>query len=320
MVGGALVAAALRAGYQVRAMVRKVPEPRSLPSCQDLDLSGVEWAVADLTSAETLPAAVSGCDLVVHAAAKVGDRGPVEDYRAANVFALEHLVTAARHAGVQRWVQISSLGVYPARDHHGTDETAPIDPAGLDGYTRTKAEAEQLLTRHRAEGFPIVILRPGFIYGPGDRHVLPRLIDRIRAGKMKLFGDGQKLLNNTAVENLADAVLLALERPGAVGQTYNIRDARLVTKAEFVGAIADYLKCPRPGRIPLWLARGLASVCEGAARMVGSRKAPLVNMARYKFLGLNLDFSIAKAQAELGYVPRVDFREGIERALAAALR
>ena len=116
--------------------------------------------------------------------------------------------------GFKRWIQISSLGVYPGRDHHGTDETAEIDIGGLDGYTRTKAEAEIVLRTHMDRGFPAVILRPGFIYGPGDRHVLPRIIEKLRAGKMKLIGDGRKLLNDTYVGNLVEAVLLALVSEG----------------------------------------------------------------------------------------------------------
>src|SRR5690606_7780153 len=110
-------------------------------------------------------------DQVVHIAAHVGDWGPAEKYRAINVVALEKMLTAVQRAGrLERWIQISSMGVYPARHHHGTDESAPIELAGIDGYTRTKSEAEVVLKRYMHEWqLPAVILRPGFIYGPGDR-------------------------------------------------------------------------------------------------------------------------------------------------------
>ncbi len=234
------------------------------------------------------------------------------------MIALEHLLTAAESEGkLKRWVQISSLGVYPAGHHYGTDERAEIDVQGLDGYTRTKAEAEFVLKKHIDEfQFPAVVLRPGFIYGPGDRHVVPRLIERIEAGKMKLIGDGQKLLNNTYVGNLVDAIFLALRSDTAVGETYNIRDERLVTREEFVGTIADYLGRPRPGKIPEWLARSLVGPIEGWARVRGATQAPMLTRARIKFLTLNLDFSIDKAKKELGYQPQVDFTEGMREALA----
>lgn len=314
MVGSLLARKAVAAGYQVRGMVRSTSKRTGL---EDL---AVEWVEADLGRPETLPAAVAGVDMVVHAAAHVGDWGPAEQYRAINVVALEHLLTAVEKEGrLKRWIQISSLGVYPPRHHYGTDETTPPDLAGLDGYTQTKAEAEIVLKRHMDEyRLPAVILRPGFIYGPGDRHVVPRLIERIETGKMKLIGDGQMLLNNTHVENLVDAILLAVEKEEAVGEVFNIRDERLVTREEFIGTICDYLGKPRPGRVPLWLAKALVGPIEGIARRRGRKDAPMLTRARIKFLTLNLDFSIAKAKQKLGYQPKVDFREGMQEALAWA--
>lgn len=316
MVGSSIARRAVEAGYHVRALVRPESDRGQLEEL------GVEMMEGDLAKPESLAPAVAGVDLVVHAAAKVGDWGSADEYRAVNVVALEHLLTAVEHEGqLKRWIQISSLGVYPARHHHGTDETVPADLAGLDGYTRTKAESENVVKRHMEEnGLPAIILRPGFVYGPGDRHVLPRLIERIRSGKMKLIGDGKKLLNNTYVGSLADAVILALQKDDVLGETFNIRDERLVTREEFVGAIADYLGQPRPGKIPLWLARVLAGVVEPLARARRKPEAPILTRARIKFLTLNLDYSIAKAKQMLGYRPKVDFQDGIREALDWATR
>ena len=316
MVGNLVARRAVEAGYQVRVLVR------NREANLGLELPDVEKYEGDLAAPETLAGAFEGVEYVVHAAAHVGDWGPTEKYRAINVYSLEHMLTAARREGrLKRWVQISSLGVYPARHHHGTDETTPADLTGLDGYTRTKAEAEILLQEHtKRHGLPIVILRPGFIYGPGDRHLLPRIIEKIEAGKMKLIGDGQKLLNNTYVGNLVDAVMLALESDTAVGEIFNIRDERLVTREEFVGTIADYLHKPRPGHVPLPIARFATGIFEGIARLRRSPTAPLLTRARIKFLTLNLDFSIAKAKEKLGYRPTVDFQDGIKVALDSATK
>jgi nucleoside-diphosphate-sugar epimerase len=282
-----------------------------------LEPLGVECFEADLSDPESLPPALKDIEFVVHTAAHVGDWGPAEVYRAINVDALEHLVTAAQREGkLKRWIQVSSLGVYPAQHHYGTDETMSVDAAGLDGYTQTKAEAETLLQRYiREYDFPAVILRPGFIYGAGDRHVVPRIVERLAAGKMKLIGDGQRVLNNTYAGNLVDAILLALESDDAVGEIFNIRDERLVTRQEFVGAIADYMGKPRPRSVPEWLARTVVGPIEGLARLRGAKTAPLLTRARIKFLTLNLDYSIAKAKARLGYQPRVDFQEGMRETL-----
>lgn len=316
MVGSLFAERAVERGYRVRALVRAASRSARLEKL------GVEQFPGDLAEPETLPPAVEGMDYVVHTAAHVGDWGPAEKYRAINVFALEHLLNAVERGGrLKRWIQISSLGVYPARDHYGTDETVAPDIQGLDGYTRTKAEAEVLLHQHMDQHkLPAVILRPGFIYGPGDRHVVPRLIGKILAGKMKIIGDGRKLLNNTYVGNLVDAIFLALEKDAALGETFNIRDERLVTREEFIGAIADYLGRPRPRKVPVWLARAGVVPIEGLAKLLRKSEPPLLTRAVIKFMTLNLDYSIDKAKRVLGYRPRVDFREGIQAALESATR
>jgi nucleoside-diphosphate-sugar epimerase len=311
MVGSHVCRRALAAGYQVRALVRRSAD-RSLLSGLD-----IEYVEGDLSEPESFPAAVADAEYVVHTAAKVGDWGHADDYRAINVFALEQLLNAVEREGkLRRWVQVSSLGVYPARDHFGSDETLSPDIEGLDGYTRTKAEAEVLLKQHiQQHNLPAVIVRPGFIYGPGDRHVVPRLMERLKAGKMKILGDGQKVLNNTYVGNLVDGIMLAVENDSAVGEIFNIRDERLVNREEFIGTIADYLHLPRPGKVPLAVARPLTNVVEGLAKLLKKQQAPMLTKARLKFMTLNLDFSIAKAKRLLGYQPTVDFQTGMREAL-----
>jgi nucleoside-diphosphate-sugar epimerase len=310
-VGRCLVRRAAEAGYHVQAMVRSGSDRGVLRN------GAVTFVEADLADPATIPAAMAEADVVVHAAAHVGDWGPAEDYRAINVVALEHMLTAVQNSGrLRRWIQISSLGVYPARHHFGTDETVSPDLAGLDGYTRTKAEAELVIQRHVQEhGLKAVILRPGFIYGPGDRHALPRIVDRLKSGKLKFLGRGDRVLNNTSVENLCDAILLAIEKPGIDGETFNIRDERLVTREEFIHAVADYVGTPHPKHVPEWLGRALVGPVESIARLRGKTSPPFLTRAQLKFMTLNLDYSIAKAKRVLGYQPRVDFREGILAAL-----
>jgi nucleoside-diphosphate-sugar epimerase len=214
---------------------------------------------------------------------------------------------------------LSTLGVYAARHHFGTDETEPPPEVHVDGYTQTKAEAEHLALQYQREhGVPVVVLRPGFVYGPRDRTVLPRLIKRLRNGKVHYLGGGQRALNTICVHNLVDAVFLALESPHGVGQVYNLTDGETVSKQRFFEAFADGLGLPRPHqRLPRWLAalavRGLRLQ---ARRAVRKGKKPWLSQAQYKFLLLNLDFSIEKAKGELGYRPRVSFDQGIQETIA----
>src|SRR5262245_48041908 len=160
-VGSHLAEACIAKGHTVCTLARAQSD------VSILEKLGVTIQRGDLTEADSIPAALNGADVVVHCAAKVGDWGPVEEYRKVNVDGLRNLLEACRTAKLTRFVHISSLGVYPACNHYGTDENAPLPASHIDGYTQTKVEAEQLvLEYHRQHQVPVVTLRPGFIYGP----------------------------------------------------------------------------------------------------------------------------------------------------------
>jgi nucleoside-diphosphate-sugar epimerase len=156
------------------------------------------------------------------------------------------------------------------------------------------------------------VLRPGFIYGPRDRTVLPRLVENLRTGVVRYLGSGKQALNTIYVGNLVDAILLALDKPGVEGQVFNLTDGEAVSKRRFIETVADGVGVPRPSsKVPLWIARLAAWYMEGRARRRGDTEPPRLTQGRLKFLGLNLDFSIARARRDLGYAPRVGFDEGM---------
>jgi nucleoside-diphosphate-sugar epimerase len=312
-VGSHLAEACRERELTVRALARPGSDTKLLEKI------GVVICPGDLGPANTVRAALDGVDLVFHCAAKVGDWGPVEDYRLINVQGLRTLLEACRGRPLQCFVHLSSLGVYPARNHFGTDETEPLPDHHMDGYTQTKVEAEKLALQYQREfGVPVVVLRPGFIYGPRDRTLLPNLVKNLQARKVRWLGGGKGALNTIYVGNLIDAFFLAVNHPEAVGQVYNLTDGETVSKRCFIEAIVEGLGLPKPPSIglPLWLGRFLARWMENRARRKGSPKPPRLTQARLKFLGLNLDFSIAKARRELGYQPRITFQQGMEQTLA----
>jgi nucleoside-diphosphate-sugar epimerase len=311
-VGGHLAEACVKQGLAVTTIARLGSDTTLL------DRLGVTVHRGDLSDPGVVQRALEGADVVVHGAAKVGDWGPIEDYRAVNVDALRGLLDACKGRSLRRFVHLSTLGVYAARHHYGTDETEPLPSRHMDGYTQTKVEAEQLaLQYHQQQGIPVVVLRPGFIYGPRDRTLLPRLVEMLRQRQIRYLGGGRHALNNTYVGNLVDAIFLTIDSPRAVGQVYNVTDGELVSKRRFIEAIADGADLPRPTRsVPLWLARLAARFMEQRARRRGDATAPRLTQARLKFLGLNLDFSIEKANRELGYHPRVKFDQGMQETMA----
>jgi 2-alkyl-3-oxoalkanoate reductase len=312
LVGSHVVEEALRRGHRVRALVRASSDTRWLDGC------GVEKVVGDLADPGALGRGVAGVDWVFNCAAKVGDWGTLEEFRRLNVEAFGHLLGAASVARVERFVHVSSLGVYEGRDHHGTDETVAPAAESLDAYTRSKVEAEALALRFVSDRkLPLSIVRPGFIYGPRDRTVLPKLLHSLRTGRFAYFGSGDQALNCIYVKNLVHGIFLAAEVPEAIGQVFNLTDGGRISKRAFIGRVAelDGLRSPRR-KIPLWLAWTLAVLLERRARRLKSTEPPLVNKARYKFLGLNLDYSIAKAERVLGYVPPYTTDEGLVEAMA----
>ncbi len=312
-VGSHVAQRARSLGHTVRCLARANADTAFLKSL------GCEIVAGDLTDAAILQEALKGIDVVVHSAAKVGDWGHVDEFRKVNVEGLRNLLDAAKGQKLQRFVHLSSLGVYEARHHHGTDEREPLPELHIDGYTQSKVEAEKLaLDYHRLHGVPATILRPGFIYGPRDRSVLPRIAERLGKGSIIYIARGQYALNTTYVGNLVDAIFLGAENPKAIGEVFNITDGEFVSKRRYFETVADGLKLPRPKRnIPLFLGKFLAKWREAVFRKKNKPNPPLITQASLKFAGLNLDFSIGKARSLLGYEPKTGFNEAMKETLAA---
>ncbi|MEJ5274682.1 MAG: NAD-dependent epimerase/dehydratase family protein [Thermogemmata sp.] len=314
-VGSHVVEGLCQRGDNVRALVRPGTEARFLEQW------GATVVRGDLTDPASLPAALEGVDLVVHCAAKVGDWGPHEEYRRVNVEGLRALCDAALGRPLHRFIHLSTLGVYEARHHYGTDESEPLPERHIDGYTQSKVEAERLILQyHRKQQLPVVILRPGFIYGPRDRTLLPRLAARLKERSVLYIAGGRYALNTTYVGNLLHAILLAIEAPNekVVGEIFNITDGEHVSKRTFFETVADGLGLPRPRAfppIPIWLARLLAHWRESKFRRENRPHPPRLTQAQLKFAGLNLDFSIAKARQRLGYEPPTPFHQAMQTTL-----
>ena len=247
LVGGHAAEEGLRRGHRVRALVRRTSDTRWL------DQWGVEKIEGDLEDEPALRRGLAGADWVFNCAAKVGDWGTLEDFRRLNVEALRLLLEAACGAKIERFVHVSSLGVYEGRDHYGTDETVPPAANSLDAYTRSKSEAEALaIDYHKKRGLPVVVIRPGFIYGERDRTVLPKLLVNLRRGSFAYFGSGEQALNCIYVKNLVHGLFLAAENPAAIGEVFNLTDGEPVSKMRFVGRVAELAGLKPPSRhIPL---------------------------------------------------------------------
>ena len=319
-VGGHIARRLAEEGWAVRTIVR------SQGSVAALERDGVECLVGNLLDVMGTDRAVAECQAIVHCAAKVGDFGPPGDYLHENVGGLKNLLAAAaRVPDLDRFILMSSLGVYSPRDHFGTDESEPMAENALDGYTLSKIESERvladwLLNRRSVRGFA---LRPGFVYGPGDRTVTPKLVKALQNRKFAFFGSGDAKMNVIFIDHLVDAVRSALtlkstgHHKGGELKAYNLTDQVAPTRNQFIAAFCRELQISVPlVHIPLPIARLLCGLSETLARLVGSPSGPVLSLAKFKFLALNLEFSIERARRELAYQPRFDLDTAVHHTIA----
>jgi nucleoside-diphosphate-sugar epimerase len=214
---------------------------------------------------------------------------------------------------VRRLVYCSTQGVHGNIARVPGDESSPIAPE--DYYQQTKYEGELATWEVARQGLAAVVIRPMAIYGPGDPERFLMLFRQARRGRFLMFGDGETFYHPLYIDNLVDAFELAAEHPKAVGETYLIGDDRYVSLNDLVRGVAASLgqevRIVHLPFAPLWAA---ATVCEAACRPFGI--APPLFRRRADWFRQTRAFSIAKAQRELGYVPRVGLAEGLQRTAA----
>ncbi|MBI5368332.1 MAG: NAD-dependent epimerase/dehydratase family protein [Planctomycetes bacterium] len=315
---GAAIVRKLRArGDTVRSFSRgEYPELTRL---------GVECARGDLADATAVAAAAAGMEAVLHVAAKPGIWGAEEEYYRTNVLGTQQVLAACRTHRIPRLVYTSSPSVvHGSLPLEGVDEAAPY-PADHDAaYPRTKALAERAVLAANGPTLATVALRPHMIWGPGDHHLVPRLIARARAGELRKVGDGRCKVDHTYVDNAADAHLLALDRlaPGAAiaGKVYFISNGEPIAMGDLLDRIlAAAGLSPVTESVPPWLAWAAGACLEAVYGACHIREEPRMTRFLARQLSTPHWFNISAARRDLGYVPQVTLDEGLRR-LAEHLR
>lgn len=308
--GGHLTEMLVERGYEVRALVLPGENVEFLQN-----LPGVEIIRGDVTDSELLRRTLSGVRRVYHLAAKTGPWGPEKAYWEVNVHGLEQLVNTALEAGVERIVHTSSITVYGHHLRGVVSEEHPLH-AEDNPYSRTKVAGERLLARLvRERGAPVVIVRPGWIYGPRDTASFGRFVALIEAGKGFLIGSGKNVVPLVYVRDVALGLIKASEAgEQCIGQAYTIVDDRRITQAEYFNTIAEFLEVgPVTRRLPFWPLYAAGRSAELAWSALGKRGAapPPVTTYGITLAGGNQEFSIDKARRELGYEPQYDVIRGV---------
>jgi nucleoside-diphosphate-sugar epimerase len=267
---------------------------------------------ADLRDREAMLAACAGREAVCHAGALSAPWGPRSNFEAINVGGTENIIAGCRASGVRRLLYVSSPSVvFNGRDQTGLTEDAPYPSRFVSVYSETKKRGEDLV--HQAAGdMETVILRPKAIFGPGDTSLLPRLLETAKRNRLPQIGNGENRVDLTYIENVVDAILLALASAKAVGKTYTITNGESPRLWEVIRSVLGALGCNTNLRkIPLPAAYAAASLME--AQSVFTRREPLLTRYSVLILARTQTYNIEAAQADLGYAPRVSLAEGIER-------
>ena len=308
-IGGALARRLLSDGHQVRSFSRG-----SYPA---LVAEGIDHRQGNIADAESVLEASREIDTVFHVAAIAAIWGPRREFEETNVTGTVNVIEACLEAGVRQLVVTSTPSVvFDGTDHAGIDESAPYPGRHLNHYSRTKAIAEEFALKANCERLKVTALRPHLVWGPGDRHLVPRLIERARKGELKLIRGGPYLVDSTYIDNAIDAHLLAARKLST--------DSRVGGRAFFISngeprpiskLINDLIGCagldPIEPSVPRWLALASGAALEAAHTLLKRRSEPRITRFVARQLSTQHWFDLSRARENLGYQPRISIDEGL---------
>jgi nucleoside-diphosphate-sugar epimerase len=305
-VGRALIAALRAQGWGVAALARSAAARAAVAE------QGATPVAGDLSDITALTAGMAGSAAVFHAAALTSDWGPRKDFYESTVRGTEHVLAAARAAGIARLVHISTEAVLAGGSPIiRADETAPYPPRPAGLYPWSKALAEQAVIAANGGALSTVVVRPRFVWGRGDTSLLPQLVAAMRAGQWVWFGGGHHASSTCHVRNLAEGALLAAER-GNGGEVYFLTDGAPVDFRDFVARMAATQGVVPPGRTaPMWVARVMADAGEAIWAGLKLKGRPPLTRTAVNLLFTEVTVNDAKARAELGYRSHVSIDEGL---------
>jgi nucleoside-diphosphate-sugar epimerase len=296
-IGGRLIESLVGDGHPVRALAR------SQPSADEVARLGAEPVRGELGDPESLRAAAEGCEIAFHAAARVEDSGPWDEFERDNVQGTRNVFDACSGAGVRRLVHVSTEAVLIAGEPLvNVDETAPLRTDSRAPYPRSKALAERVLLA-AGGGLEWVVLRPRFVWGAGDLTLLPELVEMVRSGRFSWIGGGRHLTDTAHIDNVVRGLRLVAEK-GRSGEAYFVTDGEPVIFREFVSELLRTQGVEPPTRsLPTALAGTLAAGGELAWRLLPLGGSPPLSRFAFWVSSQECTIDISKARRELGYAP-----------------
>ena len=284
-----------------------------------LDELGVEQSLGDLANLADVERAVIGCDVVFHVAAKAGVWGRYSAFFDTNVTGTQNVIAACKKHGVRRLVYTSTPSVVHAgKDVEGANESLPYPKHFEAYYSETKAKAEKAVLAANGPDLATVSLRPHLIFGPGDPHLIPRIVAAAKAGKLKRIGTKTITVDVTYIDNAAQAHLDAADRldvgtPPA-GKAYFLSDGEPVELWPFIARVlAEAGAPPVTKTISAWKARLAGRVMEVLYWLLPLPGEPPMTRFVASQLSTSHWYDISAARRDLGYAPKVSVEEGLKR-------
>lgn len=309
--GSAICSMLVKRGDQVQSISRQ--------AYPGLETMGISQFRGDLVDKGKIYSAAQGCDAIIHTAAKAGIWGDYSSYYQANVLGTQNIIEVCRELRITKLVYTSSPSVvFSGGDMEGVNESAPYPKRYLTAYPKTKAIAEQMVLNANDENLATVSLRPHLIWGPGDNHLVPRILARAKAGKLRKIGSRDVLVDSVYIDNAASAHILALDRLNfnspCSGKAYFISNGEPWKLWDLVNEI---ILAGKGNVVNKTVSVSLAYFMGWLFEIIYtiSRKHAEPPMTRFlaKELSTSHWFDISNARRDLGYVPMITIREGLDR-------
>ncbi len=286
-----------------------------------LDALGVQQVQGDLADRDAVIAAAQDCVAVFHNAAKAGAWGDYDDYHRANVMGTGNVLAACRAHAIDKLVYTSTPSVTHRATHPvegGTAETVPYGENLKAPYAATKQIAEKIVLAANDDTLATIALRPRLIWGPGDNQLLPRLVERAKAGRLALVGDGRNVVDTTYIDNAAQAHLDAFDHlaigSACAGRAYFISNGEPRCMEATINALLRAAGAPEVHRrIPFRMAYAIGAIAENAWPLLRLKGEPPMTRFLAEQLATTHWYSMEPARRDFGYVPRVSMDEGLRR-------
>jgi len=313
--GSAICSMLVSRGDKVQSISRKPYEK--------LNAIGVAQFQGDLADKGAIHLAAQGCDAIIHTAAKAGIWGDYNSYYQTNVVGTKNILEVCKSLGIPKLVYTSSPSVvFNNGDMEGVDELVPYPESYLTAYPKTKALAEQMVLKANGDRLATVALRPHLIWGPGDNHLVPRILARAKAGRLRKIGNRIVMVDSVYIDNAASAHLLALDhlsfQSSCSGKAYFISNGEPWKLWDLVNEIIRAGNGKAVDKsVPVSLAYFMGWVFEMTYSLLRIQNEPPMTRFLAKELSTSHWFDISNAMKDLGYEPKVSIKEGLVRLKAS---